>query len=959
MREHKRLFLLDGMAILFRGYFALIATPLTSRTGEPTGGTFAFTTALVRLLDQHSPELIAVAWDTAAPTFRHERYTDYKANRPPFPEDLVPQRARIQQIVELFRIPSIELPGYEADDLIGTMARRAESEGFDVFCVTPDKDFFQLVTPKVKIIRPSKPTSPEEIVDISGVKERFGVAPEQVVDVLALVGDTSDNVPGVKGIGEKTAIPLIQEFGSLEGLYEHVDDIPRPGVRKKLAEGRDVAFMSKELVTIHTKAPIDISFDDLQLSRPDYVGLIEVFEELGFRSLVMRFKEKVAADGVEPLTVPTKSAFENDDELIESRRTDGAPTGAEMPPSQHLTIEETAHDYRIVMEANDLPSLVEDLRVAGSFAFDIETDGLDWENDSIIGISLAVKPGAAWYVPIEAVAIEKESDGETLFEQRLELKPTTGLPFKAVIEQLGPLLNDRTIPKVGQNAKFDILMLLRAGLEVRGVAFDTMLAGYVLDSTQPHNMDELSMRYLNYRPVSITELIGPRGKSQLSMRDVPVEKVAEYAAEDADVTLRLADVLEKELKKEGLTDVAERFDFPLVEVLARMESIGVKIDVPSLHEISRDLEIQGAQLEQEIHALAGVQFNIASPKQLGEILFDKLGLPTRKKTKTGYSTDQFVMEELAALHPLPEKILEFRQVLKLKSTYVDALPAMINRRTGRVHTSYNQAVASTGRLSSNNPNLQNIPVRTDIGREIRRAFIPDIPNGKILSADYSQIELRIMAHVCGDSGLISAFRHGDDVHAATAMRVFNVDPDKLDPSMRRKAKEVNFGIMYGIGPFGLARRLKISQSDAKELIATYFANYPGVLAYIQETISLARSRGYVETLSGRRRYYRDINASNAARRSAEERAAVNMPIQGTAADIIKLAMIEIHRALPKRFPGASMIMQVHDELVFEAPNDVVSDLAAFVKEKMEGAYNLGEIPLVVDAGIGDNWLEAH
>ncbi len=959
MSESKRLYLLDGMAILFRGYFALISTPLTTKKGEPTGGTFAFATALVRLLEQHKPELVAVAWDTAAPTFRHEQFTDYKANRPPFPEDLIPQRARVQQIVDLFHIPSLELPGYEADDLIGTVARRASLQGYDVFCVTPDKDFFQLVDDKVKIIRPSKPTAPEEVVDIDGVRERFGVTPEQVIDVLALVGDTADNVPGVKGIGEKTAIPLIQEYGSVEGVYEHIDDIPKPGVRKKLLEGREMAFMSKELVTIHTQAPIDVSFEALHMEQPDYAGLLALFEDLGFKSLVTRFKEKAALDGVD-VTRHQSTEEPKPQSSSEADIETAGPVPEETPVEENYrTIADVPHTYHVITTLEELAALATALRSAPLVSFDLETDGLDWETDSIIGFSFSIAPGTAYYVPIATDAIERAMDGDTLFEKRVELRATSGLSFDDVAEHLGPILQNPDIPKVGQNAKFDMLMLMRAGIEVRGVAFDTMLASYVLDSTQSHNMDDLSMRYLGYRPVSITELIGPRGKGQLSMREVPLDMLAEYAAEDADVTLQLHDALETALKNEALEEVATRYDFPLVEVLTRMESTGVKIDEPSLRDISRDLELQGARVEEEIHQLAGVSFNIGSPKQLAEILFEKLGLPTKKKTKTGYSTDQFVMEELAALHPLPEKILEYRQVAKLKSTYVDALPAMINRRTGRIHTSYNQAVASTGRLSSNNPNLQNIPVRTEIGREIRKAFIPGIPDGMILSADYSQIELRIMAYVCGDPELIRAFEQGEDVHAATAMRVFNVDRNGLDPNMRRKAKEVNFGIMYGIGPFGLARRLKISQTEAKELIGTYFANYPGVRAYIDETIALARTRGYVETLSGRRRYYREINASNAARRGAEERAAVNMPIQGTAADIIKLAMIDIHRELPLRFPSASMLMQVHDELVFEAPRDVVPDLSAFVKAKMEGAYDLGSVPLVVDTGSGENWFEAH
>jgi DNA polymerase-1 len=988
MSELKRLFLLDGMAILFRGYFALISTPLSSKSGEPTGGTFAFASALVRLLDQHRPDLIAVAWDSPHPTFRHEQYAEYKANRAAFPDDLVPQLGRAKQIVDLYGIPCLEMPGFEADDIIGTMAHRAKLEGYDVICVTPDKDFFQLVDQQVTIYRPSKPSAPEEIIDIEGVRRKFGVDPEHVIDVLALIGDSSDNVPGVKGVGEKTAIPLIQKYGTIENLYEHIEEIEKAGVKKKLIEGRDAAIMSKELVTIHLEVPVDVTFEQLHLEHADYNGLIALYHELGFKSLVTRYRDRAAAEGItveipagaslpptaagrpsppHPAEEGTNGAAgieadNSSDEASGGETLNDYSTNGTIDPDFHTgpmkTIADVPHNYRTVATTDDLATLVTSLRTGAILSFDLETDGLDWQTASIIGVALAVTPGEAYYVPVRNDEVEEEGDG-TLFNIGSHRKATDGLPLETVLGQLGPLLSDPSIKKVGQNAKFDMLILLNNGVRVEGVDFDTMLASYVLDSTQEHNMDELSRRYLGYDPVSITELIGARGKGQLTMRDVPLDIVSEYAAEDADVTLKLHDVLLKRLQEDGIEDVARRFEFPLVTVLTDMEYCGIKIDVPSLKEISHDLETVGAQLEEEIYELAGTHFNIGSTKQLAEILFERLKLPTKKKTKTGYSTDQFVMEELAALHPLPEKILEFRQAAKLKSTYVDALPDLINPSTGRIHTSYNQAVASTGRLSSNNPNLQNIPIRSEIGREIRKAFIPGIPNGKLLSADYSQIELRIMAHVCGDATLVKAFQEGFDIHTATAMNVFNVTIDEVEPNMRRKAKEVNFGIMYGIGPFGLARRLKIPQSEAKELISTYFAKYPGVQTYIDETIEMVRTKGYVETLNGRRRYYREAHAANHSRRGAVERAAVNMPIQGTASDIIKLAMIDIHRELPGAFPRANMLLQVHDELVFEAPEDEITELALFVKEKMEKAFSLGEVPVVAETGVGDNWYEAH
>lgn len=980
MSQPKRLYLIDGMAILFRGYFALISTPLSSKHGEPTGGTFAFCSALVRLLDQHKPDLIAVAWDSATPTFRHEQYTEYKANRAAFPEDLVPQLHRVKEIVGYYHIPCLESPGYEADDIIGTLARRAEQEGYEVYCVTPDKDFFQLVTERIKIYRPSKPGIPEEIVDIEGVAKKFGVAPEQVIDVLALVGDTSDNVPGVKGIGEKTAIPLIQEYGTIENLYANIDKIPKAGVKKKLEEGREMAKLSKELVTIHTNTPVDITFEQLHLDPPDMAMLARIYEELGFKSLRARYvNEPTPAAMAEALAAtPTAAEGSFDDadlNVIEPAVAADGPMEGFIAPDQGMpadngtsfdfsfeslkTIADVPHEYRIVRSEDQLRELVEYLKKGPMLSFDLETDALDWQVANIIGFSFSIKAGEGFYVPIGNEAVTLVESNGTLFEEATVRAATDGMPLDLALRYLAPLLEDPNVPKAGQNAKYDMVILRDKGVDVKPLAFDSMLASYVIDSTREHNMDDLAMRYLSYKPVSITELIGPRGKGQLNMRDVDVETVAEYAAEDADITLQLYERLDRELREQELDQVAYRFDFPLVEVLAKMEHCGVYIDVPSLKDISRSLEETAARLEEEIYQLAEQPFNIGSTKQLSEILFEKLKLPTKKKTKTGYSTDQFVMEELAALHPLPEKILEYRQAMKLRSTYVDVLPSLINPRTGRVHTSYNQAVASTGRLSSNNPNLQNIPIRSEIGREIRKAFTAGIPGGVILSADYSQIELRIMAHVCGDEALVRAFKENFDIHTATAMNVFSVPMEEVTPNMRRKAKEVNFGIMYGIGAFGLARRLKIGQKEAKELITTYFQKYPGVQEYINSTLEMARTMGYVETLSRRRRYYPNINAANQAARSGDERAAINMPIQGTASDIIKLAMIDIHRELPERFPKANMLLQVHDELVFETPAEGAGELAAFVKEKMENAFPLGDVPVIVETGFGTNWFEAH
>ncbi len=970
MSKPKRLYLIDGMAILFRGYFGLISTPLTSKSGEPTGGTFAFCSTLVRLLEQHKPDLIAVAWDSKEPTFRHKQFAEYKAHRDEFPEDLVPQLERVKQIVDLYHIPSLQMPGYEADDIIGTLARRAEREGYEVYCVTPDKDYFQLVSDRIRIYRPSKPGMPEEIVGTDGVAAKFGVTPDRVIDVLALMGDSSDNIPGVKGIGEKTAIPLIQEYGTLEGLYEGLDRVPKAGVKKKLEEGRDMAFLSKQLVTIDVDVPVEVSFRDLHVDPPDVEGLLRTYGELGFKTLVTRYRADLPTEAAATAAPGPAAASASTDEGAQQATADESASddvGAEAPPAASFdltyeglkTISDVPHNYGIVRTEEELRALAKHLAEGPMLSFDLETDGLDWQTGNIIGFSFSVKPAEGFYVPVQHDATTTVEENDTLFGEERTQAATEGLPLAIALKHLAPLLTNPALPKTGQNAKFDMLMLMEQGVQVVPIAFDSMLASYVLDSTREHNMDDLSARYLSYRPVSITELIGPRGKGQLNMRDIPVDRVGEYAAEDADITLQLQIRLKEELEAQNLLRVAEGYEFPLVEVLAAMEHCGIYIDVGSLREISQSLEEAAARLETEIHELAGEPFNIGSTKQLAEILFEKLKLPTKKKTKTGYSTDQFVMEELAALHPLPEKILEYRQAVKLKGTYVDALPSLINKKTGRVHTSYNQAVAATGRLSSNNPNLQNIPIRSEIGREIRKAFMAGIPDGVILSADYSQIELRIMAHVCGDETMIQAFRDGYDIHAATAMRVFNVPKEEVTQNMRRKAKEVNFGIMYGIGAFGLARRLKIGQKEAKELITAYFQNYPGVQEYITRTVEAARTKGYAETLSGRRRYFPNINAGNQAVRAGDERAAINMPIQGTASDIIKAAMINIHRTLHDAFPKANMLLQVHDELVFEVPRSEADDLAVFVKHAMENAFPLGEVPVIVDTGIGISWFEAH
>ena len=961
-----RLFLIDGMSVLFRGYFALLNAGLRSREGEPTGATFAFISTLERLLELEKPDLIAVAWDSAEPTFRHDQFDGYKANRPDFPEEMIPQLKRVKELIEYYHIPSLQLPGYEADDIIGTVARQAEAEGHEVFCVTPDKDFMQLVSDKVKVYRPTKPGQPLDVVDIDGVKEKFGVSPAQVIDVLALMGDSSDNVPGVKGVGEKTAIPLIQQFGSVENLYEHLDEVEKKGVRTKLENDREKAFLSKELVTIHTEVPIDVPLESLTLDPPEVQQLVRSFDLLGFRSLIKRYVpegEEAAAATDSPTSTGTSDGADADSTASDTEEEDDR-LSFDFSYQKLRTIADAKCDYVLVNDLERLEELVEKLNRSEWMAFDLETDSTDEHSARIVGLSFAVRSGEGFYVPVEVEEIrerEEKNDG-MLFggdeEERPPLK-SEGLPLDAVIDRVRPLLENPKVKKIGQNAKFDMLILRRHDVAVSPLGFDTMLAAYVLDSSNAVGMDALAERYLNYRPISITELIGPKGKGQKTMLSVPLEQAAEYACEDADITFQLKEKLAAALDEEGLTEVAGKYEFPLVPVLTEMEHVGVRVDVGALEEISDLLGKTMEGLESEIYELAGHPFTINSPKQLQDVLFTELKLPPKKKTKTGYSTDQFVLEELAVLHPLPEKILEYRQAAKLKSTYVDALPALINPRTGRIHTSYNQAVTATGRLSSNNPNLQNIPIRSETGREIRKAFVPGIEEGLLVAADYSQIELRIMAHITNDPALVNAFAEDFDIHTATAMKVFGVEADQVEPNMRRKAKEVNFGIMYGIGPFGLARRLKIEQSEGKDLIETYFREYPGVRDYINGILQKLREDGTVSTLSGRRRHYGNPDKLRNPQRGMVERAAINMPIQGTAADIIKLAMIDLHDTLHKEFPKANMLLQVHDELIFEGPAAEAEDLAAFVKEKMEQAFSLGDVKLVAEAGIGKNWFEAH
>jgi DNA polymerase I len=911
--DRETLFLIDGMAIAYRSYFAFIQRPLINSKGENTSAIYGFVTFLNKILDDECPDHIAVVFDTAAPTFRHTAYPPYKATRDKMPDDMSSQIDTLKAVVRAYNVPVIELDGYEADDVIGTLARRAERENIPTYLVTSDKDFMQLVSEVIKIYRPGRQGNEVEVLGIDKVKEKFGVSPDKVIDVLGLIGDSSDNVPGVKGIGEKTAIPLIQQFGTLEQLLEKLESIPQKGVRERLKNDAKNALLSKQLVTIDTNVPLALDFHTLRYAGKDIPALSALFERLEFRSLLKRLQDE-APGGSARQSAPAEPA---------------AAT-----PTRSIT--STGHTYTLVRTVEDLKTLSHRLSHAQAFAFDTETTSTDPLRCELVGLSFAVKAHEAFFVPVH--------------------HPLSDLKAEVVLDLLRPPLQDRSIAKVGQNIKFDTLVLSQAGIAVEGSAFDTMIASYLLRADGQHNLDALAAEYLGYSTITYDDLTGT-GRERKELRQIELERIADYACEDADVTLQLWSVLGERLAQESLTDLYDTVEHPLIGVLTRMELSGVSIDGHFLGEMSKELERTLDGLSREITRLAGVDFNINSTQQLGEVLFTRLGLPTVRKTKTGFSTDVAVLEQLREAHPIVESLLNYRQLVKLKSTYVDALPELVNPRTGRVHTSYNQTIAATGRLSSSNPNLQNIPIRTDIGRSIRTAFVPGAKDRLIMSADYSQIELRVMAHMSGDEGLRQAFEQREDVHASTASKVFGVSAAQVTKEMRRKAKEVNFGIMYGIGPFGLAQRLGITQTEAKEIIDRYFARFPKVKQYIGDTIAFARQNGYVSTLLGRRRYFPEIGSRNHNVRQNAERQAINMPIQGTSADMIKLAMIAIDRDVAAQKLKSLMLMQVHDELVFEVWKGELEHMTQLVKDRMSTALKLS-VPLDVEVGSGKNWLEA-
>lgn len=922
------LFLLDGMALAYRAHFAFISSNLRNAQGIPTGPILGFANTLEKMLEEEQPTHVAVVWDTDAPTFRHEMDEDYKANRPPQPEELKVGIPLIKEMIEGYGIQNIEQEGYEADDIIGTIADRANAEDVDVMLVTPDKDFMQLVHDHIRMMKPDNQNGGFNIIDREGVKEYFGVYPENVVDVLAMLGDKSDNVPGVRGIGKKGAPKIIKNYGSLEKAIEAAPDIKSTRYGNALDKHSEQALHAKKMVTIKTDVPDIVEWEDLGWEGPIVEELGKFFKRMEFRSLTKKYLDEEVKRWV-------------DREVSEKDKNQGdlfVPNEVEDEEESTISsFDEQVVTYELVNKPEHVASLVDKLLDHDTLCFDTETTGTDPVNDTLVGVSLSTVAGVAYYIPV---------NGEEGIEQ------------EKAIELLRPLFANKESLKIAHNYKFDYMILSRAGLEIKGLAFDTMIAAYLIDANQKMKMDALSEKYLNYQPIPIEELIG-KGRKQKSLDQILPEEVKDYACEDADITHRLYEILEKVLEKDELKQIAETLEFPLMEVLAKMELHGIRLDVELLQEFSETLREDLQNLEEEIFEKAGTEFNINSPQQLGEVLFDKMGLPAGKKTKTGqYSTSESVLSKLEGKYEMPGLILEYRALNKLRSTYVDALPKLVNEKDGRIHTDFNQHVAATGRLSSSNPNLQNIPIRTKRGREIRKAFVAD-EGYKLLSADYSQVELRVIASIAEDENMMEAFKNDQDIHSRTAKEVFDLESmDEVTGNQRRKAKEVNFGIPYGVSAYGLASRLGIENSEGKDMIDQYFERFPGVLRYINETKQFAKEHGYVKTLLGRRRYIPDINASNWNRRSFAERTAINMPIQGTAADIIKLAMINIQDYLEDQNLGTRMLLQVHDELIFEVPEEEQETIPKKIKELMETAYEL-KVPLKVDMGLADNWLDAH
>lgn len=950
MPEQKRLFLLDAFALIFRGYYALIKNPQINSKGMDTSAILGFTNSLLDVIRREKPDHLAVAFDKGGSVARKKAFPEYKANRKETPEAIKIAVPYIHKILEAMNIPIIEVEGIEADDLIGTLSVQADKAGYKTFMVTPDKDFAQLVTENVVMYKPARMGNGIEIWDIEKVKEKFGVEhPKQVIDYLGMMGDAVDNIPGLPGVGEKTAKKFLAQYGSMENLLANTHEL-KGKLKEKIEANAELGLLSKQLATIMLDCPVEFHEENFELTTPDFQKVSDIFQELEFRraheNFNRIFKAPVETSNqntiIEEKTPAEAGMIEKvKNSTSETQQLDLFAAPSDIPQeiiTGYQEAKNTNHFYQFVNNELSRKLLLKKLLKQKSVCFDTETTSLNTLEAKLVGIAFSYEKGKGYYVPFS------EDQKET----------------QQILEEFKPFFEDETIEKIGQNIKYDIKVLNNYAITVKGSIFDTMLAHYLINPDMRHNLNVLAETYLNYQPISIETLIGKKGKNQLSMREIDIEKQTEYTVEDADITFQLKKVFEKILNKNGLSKLFNEIEIPLLNVLASMELEGINVDADFLKGLSKDLTTDILDLETKIYGEADVEFNLASPKQLGEVLFDHLKLVEKpKKTKTGqFKTSEDVLSYLAPDHEIIANILQWRGLVKLKNTYVDALPNEINKTTGRIHTTYSQAVAATGRLSSNNPNLQNIPIRTERGRQVRKAFIPRDENYVLLAADYSQIELRLIAELSGDEAMKTSFLNGEDIHRATASKVFNVPLEEVTREQRSNAKTVNFGIIYGVSAFGLSQQTDLSRKEAKELIETYYETYPTLKSYIAKQIDFARENGYVETLLGRRRYLKNINSQNSIVRSGDERNAVNAPIQGSAADIIKIAMINIQKILNQGQYKSKMLLQVHDELVFDIYKDELEILKPIIKHEMENAYKLS-IPLTVDMDMGDNWLDAH
>ncbi len=930
-----KLFLLDAYALIYRSYYAFIKFPRVNSKGMNTSAIFGFVNTLEELLKKEKPTHIAVAFDPSGPTFRHEAYEKYKAQREETPEVIRESVPIIKEIIKAYNIPLLEVLGYEADDVIGTIAKQAAKDGLDVFMMTPDKDYGQLVAPHIYIYKPKYGSNDIDILDEEKVKTKFGLEnTTQIIDLLGLMGDASDNIPGCPGVGEKTAQKLLEEFKSIDNLLENTDQL-KGALKTKIEENKEQILFSKFLATIKTDVPISFNLKDCERKEMDQDKIHEIFNELEFRGLLNRVTQPSEKKVINSVPIQGDLFAPVQGNLFAEFT---AEPQEENKYSNLKDLKSTPHKYYLIEKEEDIDNLVSKILHSNFVSFDTETTGVDPITANLVGFSFSLNPYEAYYIPV----------------------PEDFEKTKKIVNKFKSILENKKILKIGQNIKYDIIVIKKYGINISGRFFDTMIAHYLLNPETRHNMDYLAELYLEYKTIHIDELIGPKGKKQLSMRSVPIEQIKEYACEDADITLQLKYELEEELKKQQMESLFHDIEMPLIEVLADMEVTGVKLDVKAMAQLSEEMTKEIRKIEKEIYQIAGIEFNINSAKQVGEVLFDRMKIVDKpKKTKTGqYVTGEDVLESLKGKHPIVDKLFEYRGLKKLLSTYIDALPTLINKETGKIHTSFNQAVTSTGRLSSSNPNLQNIPIRDSQGKEIRRAFIADSSDCVFFSADYSQIELRIMAHLSKDKNMMEAFNNSNDIHAATAAKIYKVPIGQVNKDMRRKAKTANFGIIYGISTFGLAERLNIPRAEAKELIDGYFETYPDIKKYMEESIQKAKISGYVETIFSRKRYLADINSKNAIVRGYAERNAINAPIQGSAADIIKVAMIHIFQAFEKEKLCSKMILQVHDELNFNVWKDELEKVKEIVIREMENAVQL-RVPLIADCGFGDNWLTAH